>query len=394
MVTTKMISVIHVVSDLHSSSGGPSRSIVQLADALAKKEDLLISIFSQKLRATKVINPGDEKVSSLVVNTSSILSHKFSIVAFYKLYKIFKKNKPSIVHSHGIWSLHNHWAVFLARRNNIPLIIHTRGMLMTDALKFKTVKKNIVMSLFQRKDIECADILIATSKAERDSLRDLGFLKPIAVIPNGIEIKNQRNTYQERVALRQDRQRTVLFLSRIHPIKGLLNLVKAWSKISTNGWKLRIVGPDTDGHLKDVVSLADELNISDTIEYLGEVFDEEKSRLYSDSDLFILPSFSENFGVVVLEALSYGIPVITTQNAPWSDLEKYNCGWWVEGTVDSLSRAIKDAILLGDAKRNIMSLRASEYVKIYSWNLIASNTSDLYFWSVNGGDKPNFLYTD
>ena len=96
----------------------------------------------------------------------------------------------------------------------------------------------------------------------------------------------------------------------------------------------------------------------------------------------------------MLEALSYGIPVIATHGTPWSDLAKYNCGWWVEATESSLANTLQTAILIKDSERIKMSLRASEYVKIFNWNLIASNTSDLYFWSVNGGDKPNFLYTD
>jgi len=391
MALNDMISVIHVVSDLHSSSGGPSRSIVQLTDSLANNEDLLISIFSQKLINKKVINSSNDKVVILVVNSNSMLSLMFSIASFFRIYRIFKKNRPSIVHSHGIWSLHNHWAVFLARKNNIPIIIHTRGMLLPNAFKFKNIKKNISMSLFQKKDIESADVLIATSKAEQDSLRDYGFINPIAVIPNGIDIENYREISQKRVQLKEERERIILFLSRIHPIKGLINLIKVWSTIPTDGWKLRIAGPDTYGHLNEIVKLADELGISDSIEYIGEVEGKEKRRVYQDADLFILPSYSENFGIVVLEALSYGIPVITTQGTPWSDLAKFNCGWWVEGTEQSLAKTIINAITLDDYERNIMSLNASKYVKIYNWDSIANDTFNLYFWSMQKGNKPNFL---
>ena len=391
MALNDMISVIHVVSDLHSSSGGPSRSIVQLTDSLGNNDDLLISIFSQKLINQKVINSANDNVISIVINTNSMLSHMFSIKSFFRIYKTFKKNRPSIVHSHGIWSLHNHWAVLLARRNNIPIIIHTRGMMMPNAFKFKNIKKNIAMSLFQKKDIESADVLIATSKAEQDSLRNYGFFNPIAVIPNGIDIENSMKISQRGDQLQDERERIILFLSRIHPIKGLINLIKAWSTIQTDGWKLRIAGPDNYGHLDEIVKLADDLGISDSIEYIGEVEEKDKRHVYQHADLFILPSYSENFGIVVLEALSYGIPVITTYGTPWSDLNKFNCGWWVECTEKSLAKTIKKAIRLDDSERNIMSLNANEYVKIYSWNSIANDTYNLYIWCLKKGEKPNFL---
>ena len=387
-----MISVIHVVSNLHSSSGGPSRSIVQLTDALAKKEELSVTLFSQKLQGEKVMHSKESKVNNIVFKTNSRLSIKFSIVPFYRFYKLVKKNKPSIIHSHGIWTMLNHWTVFLARRNKIPYIVHTRGMLMPQALNFKTIKKNIAMMLFQRSDLKFADILIATSNAERDSLRDLGFLQPIAVIPNGIDLNHFKNTYNSRSDLKKDSQRTVLFLSRIHPIKGILNLIKAWANISTDGWRLKIAGPDEVGHLKDILLLIEELNISHSVEYIGEIIENDKSRVFKEADLFILPTLSENFGIVVLEAMLHGIPVITTKAAPWSDLEKFNYGWWVESTDSALSKALQEAILLEDNERIKMGLRAREYARGYDWNLIAKNTSDLYYWTIKGGNKPNFVY--
>jgi glycosyltransferase involved in cell wall biosynthesis len=386
------ISVIHVVPDLHSSSGGPSRSIVQLTDSLARRKEMLVTVFYQQLLGESIVHSKESRVNNAVFKTNSKLSLKFSILALYSLYKLIKKEKPLIIHSHGIWSLMNHWAAVISRRNKIPFVVHTRGMLLPKAMEYKTIKKNIAMIVFQRLDLKLADILIATSNTERDSLRDLGFIQPIAVIPNGIELSHIENNHNHIETPNEGNERIVLFLSRIHPIKGILNLIKAWANISKDGWKLRIAGPDEAGHLQDVLSLIDELNVSHSVEYIGEVFDNDKSKIFKEADLFILPTLSENFGVVVVEALSYGIPVITTHGAPWSDLEKYNCGWWVESTESALSKALQEAILLEDNERIEMGLRASEYVKIYNWSLIAKSTSDLYLWVIKGDNKPNFVY--
>lgn len=389
-----MISVVHVVASLHSSAGGPSRSITQLADSLVKKEQLDVTIFSQKLSFEKAIYSSDKRVKHIELETNSKLSMSLAITPFYKFYKLIKNDKPSLIHIHGVWSLLNHWAILIARFYNIPYFVHTRGMFLPNALKLKIFRKKIAMFFYQRIDLNHAKAIITTSYAERDSLRALGFIKPIAIIPNGIELKNDKNLYYAGNALKKKSNRTILFLSRIHPIKGLLELIEAWAKIQTQGWTLKIAGPDTDNHLREVCSLIDKLDASNSVEFIGEVYDDEKDATFKEADLFILPTRSENFGVVIIEALSYGIPVITTHNAPWSDLEKYNCGWWVEGSSVSLSKAIKHAISLEDSQRSIMSLNAREYVKIYSWNSIANDTLELYFWGVNTGLKPSFLYID
>ena len=389
-----MISVVHVVASLHSSAGGPSRSITQLADSLVKKEQLDVTIFSQKLSFEKAIYSRDRRVKHIDLETSSKLSMSLAITPFYRFYKLIKNDKPSLIHIHGVWSLLNHWAILIARFYNIPYFVHTRGMFLPNAFKLKIFRKKIAMFFYQRSDLNHAKAIITPSNAERDSLRALGFFQPIAIISNGIELKNDKNLYYAGNSLKKKSNRTILFLSRIHPIKGLIELVEAWAKIQTQGWTLKIAGPDTDNHLRDVCSLVDKLDASNSIKFVGAVYDDAKDAIFKDADLFILPTRSENFGVVIIEALSYGIPVITTHNAPWSDLEKHNCGWWVEGSAESLSKAIKHAISLEDSQRSIMSLNAREYVKIYSWNSIANDTLELYFWGVNTGLKPSFLYID
>src|SRR6185369_15513882 len=107
-----------------------------------------------------------------------------------------------------------------------------------------------------------------------------------------------------------------LFLSRIHPKKGLLNLIEAWARLRPKNWELCIAGPDETNHLAAVMRLLGSFGLERQVRFLGELWGDAKSQAFLDSDLFVLPSFSENFGLVIAEALAHGIPVITTQATP------------------------------------------------------------------------------
>lgn len=243
------------------------------------------------------------------------------------------------------------------------------------------------MALFQRSDLDIARLLIATSLQECESIRKLRLSQPVAVIPNGVDLVTSRCASDE--APRQpERVRSALFLSRIHPKKGLLNLVYAWAHLGQRGWRLRIAGPDEGGHLAEVMALARRLGISESVEYVGEVDGERKSAMYWDADLFVLPTFSENFGVVVAEALAHGLPVITTRGAPWADLETHRCGWWIDIGAEPLADALRAAMALGDEERQAMGDRGREYVRRYDWNVIARDTVAVYSWMLGKGSRP------
>ena len=252
---------------------------------------------------------------------------------------------PALVHSHGVWHPANHWAAQAARAWGVPLIIHPRGMLEPWALGQKPLKKRLALALFQRRDLESARAFVATSEMECEGLRRFGLKQPVAVIPNGVDFDDAAAS-DLGGARRQDGERIALFLSRVHPKKGVLELVQAWGQVAPAGWRLRIAGPDEGGHWGQVERLVRQLGLGARVEYLGPVEGARKAALYREADLFVLPTFSENFGVVVAEALAHGLPVITTRGAPWADLETYGCGWWIEVGVEPLVVALREAMAL------------------------------------------------
>ena len=145
-------------------------------------------------------------------------------------------------------------------------------------------------------------------------------------------------------------------------MKGLVNLVRAWAEVRPEGWEIVIVGPDEGGHRAEVTAVARELDVQE-ITWTGEVRDEAKWGLYFDADLFVLPTFSENFGIVVAEALAAGVPAITTTGAPWGVLNERRCGWWIDVGVEPLAAALREATGLSDERRAEMGRRGRSYVE-------------------------------
>jgi len=298
------------------------------------------------------------------------------------------KGRVDVVHVHGIWSLSNHWVVRLAAHLGIPVVLHLRGMLEPWALRESSIKKKIALALYQRRDIELASLLVATSEDEVINVRCAGFDNPVAMIPNGVACPREKIDFCNNSG---SNLHTVLFLSRIHPKKGLLNLVRAWSMTLCSGWKLKIVGPDHDGHLVELKRLARSLGVLDSIEFCDEADENSKWEYYSSADLFVLPTFSENFGVVVAEALASGIPVITTKEAPWKSIEEQNCGWWIDVGVEPLAETLQLAMSLADSERFAMGERGVMLSKQFDWDQIAEKTIEAYQWVLRGGVDPDFI---
>ena len=287
----------------------------------------------------------------------------------------------------------NHWAASVAYRHSIPFITHPRGMLEPWAINHKMWKKRLALILYQQRDLRTANVLVATAESEGESLRALGFRQPIAVIPNGV-CTNEFLDENEPNLAQIGGQRKVLFLSRIQGKKGLLNLIQAWAEIERQGWILQIAGPNEEGHLEKVLGLADQLGVASSVQYLGAVYGSDRVKVYKNAHLFVLPTYSENFGVVVAEALLSGLPVITTKGAPWADLETFGCGLWIDIGVKPLVTALRTAMTLSDKERKVMGERGRNYVRRFNWDDIAMQMVDVYRWVLDYGTKPDCIRLD
>lgn len=315
--------------------------------------------------------------------------------------------EPDIVHLHCIWNLYVHRMAVWCRKKRIPYVVSPHGALTPWALKFKWWKKIPAMLLYQYGDLKRADAFHVTAEAERKDIARLGLRQHVAAAPLGVNLPEERN---------EPREKILLFLSRIHPVKGLENLLRAWREISgelRSGWRIVIAGPDDVGHQQELKDLAKTLDLSVTdfsrdlqygkkqihgggevpaevyreklkrsrgeIIFTGAVYSGAKQFFYQKAKYFVLPSFSENFGVVVVEALAAGTPVLTTTGTPWKILEDRGCGLCVKPEVSALQAALKELLTLPEEKYTRMSEKSRTFVKEhYLWEKSSDKLLTLY----------------
>jgi len=378
------ISILHSIEDLDEYSGGPSRSVLGLVESLSAI-DVDIYLFTQSFLNKNSLVPKNIKHFKNF-NYQYLICKKIALPFRNGIYKFVKKKKPNLIHSHGIWLATNYWTSKVAYDFNIPHVIHTRGMLSRWSILNKNLKKKLAFFLYQKKILINASVLIATSELEYQDIRNIGLTNPVAIIPNGVSFSKEHISDDKKKS-----SNSVLFLSRVEKKKGLINLLYAWEKIKPQNWRLQIAGPDQDGHLDEIKIISKNLKIDQYIDYLGYINDELKEKIFRQSDLFVLPSFSENFGIVVAEAMSFGLPVITTNKTPWHDLNKFKCGWCIDIGIDSLVLALKSAFSLSDNQRLAMGERGRQYIQRYNWQNIAHDMKLTYLWTLKKIDQPSFI---
>lgn len=278
--------------------------------------------------------------------------------------------KPNLVHINGIWSPQN-WGFQKAAENlGIKVIVSPHGMLEPWILRHNVWKKKAALFLYQKKAVQRAAYLHATAQMEADNIQALGFENPVCIIPNGIdmsEVKGIKTYYGTR---------KMVFLSRIHPKKGIELLLEAWGICDTNGWILEIAGNGDDNYIAELNKSAQNLK---NVFFVGSKYGESKWDFLRSADIMVLPTHSENFGIVVAEALAIGVPVITTQGTPWEDLETYHCGWWIELSVSNLEKTIAKAINSSSNELETMGVQGRQLVADkYDIKLVTSKVVDFY----------------
>jgi glycosyltransferase involved in cell wall biosynthesis len=267
-------------------------------------------------------------------------------------------------------------------------------MLAPAALAISKWKKKLVWQLWQKSALKAADCIHATAASEYEEIRAIGLKNPVAVIPNGIDVP----PLMDRGLASHDMKgcRTILSLGRLHPKKSLDVLIRAWAKLEQQypDWRLRIVGPSEGGHEDELRSLTQSLGIKRlTIE--GPIYGRDKFSVYQATDIFVLPTRNENFGIAVAEALAAGVPVISTKGAPWSGLVNERCGWWIDHGEDPLVQALRIAMETDHRVLRDMGQRGRSWMeRDFGWKGVATEMAAVYTWMRNGGPMPNSVRID
>jgi glycosyltransferase involved in cell wall biosynthesis len=295
-----------------------------------------------------------------------------------------------IVHTHGLWLMPNVTAGRVAAATGTPLVVSPRGMLAPEALAFSARKKQLFWQFLQGPAYALAAVWHATSAAEAGDIRNFGIRSPIAIIPNGIDVSTNSRVPKPR----ESKLRGILYLGRLHPKKGLPDLLAAWSHLADErpDWILRIVGPDEGGHRAELKKMVLEWGVP-RVTFDGPVYGAEKALVLRDADLFVLPTQNENFGIAVAEALAAGIPAIVSRGAPWPGLETERCGWWVERGIEPLVSALRDAMALSDEERHVMGKRGRALMaRDFDWDRIAHDMRSVYEWVLGNAERPSMVH--
>ena len=224
-----------------------------------------------------------------------------------------------------------------------------------------------------------------TALREKNDCQSFGIQRPYTIIPNGINLDHFSDLPAPIVADRiwpvLKGKTVILFLSRISPQKGLDMLIPAWDVVRQKFPEaiLVVAGSDYMGYSKVIHKLADQSIFPESIIFTGNVWHEKKLTLYSRANLFILPSYTENFGNVVAEALACETPVITTKAAPWQDLEKKDCGRWINVNQLSIIQALIEMIEKPEKERREMGKRGRQLIlDKYTWDIAARKMIRVY----------------
>lgn len=258
-----------------------------------------------------------------------------------EMLEALKNFGPDIVHLHGLWTFPSIAAYRCCKIVGCPLVVSAHGMLTPVALTYSRRRKQLARWLYQDRVLRSAALLHATSEDEATSYRALRLQNPVELIGLGMNVVPVPDTGRDSII------RRVLFLGRLHHKKGIDWLIEAWVRLESDfpDWMLSIAGP-TEPRYADEIELLKQICVGKRVTFLGPLYGEDKNRYMAGSDLFVLPSRSENFGLTVAESLMMEVPVIATKGTPWSGLVANNAGWWIEPGAASLEATMREAMNL------------------------------------------------
>jgi glycosyltransferase involved in cell wall biosynthesis len=390
-VDQNLYDVRNIISSLDNPAAGTTYSVQGLCEATAAagvSTNLLTLAYSE----TKMLLSTTPNLRIVKFPATTRMGTVGRRLGYSRaMFDYCRYNRVKLLHLHGLWMLPNIIPGLIAIKSNTPYMISPHGMLGEEALRFSSRKKRIMLTLGQQKVLSNATCIRATAPSEVEAIRAFGLNQPIALLPNGVDIPFD---YPFPIDGHSS-QKYLLFLGRVHPIKGLKNLINAWATQADRfpNWSLRIVGPDEGNHKNELNKLVTDISAQRvTIE--DAVFGENKVRIMSEAGVFVLPSLVENFAMAVAESLGFGVPVISSKGAPWAGLEEHHCGWWVDADVETLSATLARAMSLSHDERTAMGMRGRNWImRDFAWQGIGQRTRAVYDWMVgNGGPTQDLIF--
>lgn len=338
--------------------------------------------------------------------------------------------KADLLYAATLWKYPSWAALQWAERTGKPMMVAPHGSLDAWALRNAVWKKRIAAALFKNRQLNKAACLRALCQSEADAFRAYGLTQPIAIIPNGVEIPEGDLKKPEAGNLKPETggRKTLLFLGRIHPKKGLPNLIRAFAQSrgsrveGREPWQLVIAGWDQGGHEAELIQLCEELGLKSAVTdaeqrpgqlklkiegerraldarhssldsavlFFGPAFGRDKEDLLRNVDAFVLPSFSEGLPMSVLEGWSYGLPVVMTPECNLPEGFAADAAIRIETSAESIAEGLSTLFSMNDADLMTMGAKGRGLVEErFTWKSVASQMREVYDWMLGGGVAPS-----
>lgn len=291
-------------------------------------------------------------------------------------------SRYDLLHIHAIFSYVSTIAMAIARCKHVPYIVVPHGLLSEWSLEQSSLKKQIYLRLIEEKNLKYSQAIHLTSQQEQQEFINLAFSIPSFVLPLGIFlpslIPNARSRLRQILNIPAD-EPVILFLSRLHPKKGLHYLIPALGKVTHHRFTFILAGSGDKEYEAEVESLLLTNGIRHRTYLAGFATGEIKNLFIQGSDLFTLTSHSENFGIVVLETLAVGLPVLLTPGvALASVVEEYQLGYVSLLDVSAIAFAIENYLSHPQADQDMGDRARQMILKQYTWDKIAARTVEIY----------------
>ncbi len=381
--------ILHIVPSLSAEMGGPTEVVINLVHSLrelgveseiATTNDDVDSVLSVPLG----VRTDFRGVPCWFFPRSALRKRQYIFSWEMTSWLWQNVTRYDMLDIHYLFTYSSTCAAAICRARGRPYTLRTIGQLAPWSLSQSAFRKRLYTALIEKYNLNRAGAIHCTTPGEAEDVRRYGVKAPTVVIPLGVTLPaahpESRAELRRRCGVGPDVP-LILFLSRIHPKKRVELLLETLRLLRAKGSpvELAVVGRGEPEYEESLKRLAVELEISAQTHWLGFLQGRDKEIALAGADVFALPSYSENFGIAVAEALAARLPAVITpeiQIAP--DLESFDAGMVVPGTAESFAGAI-EALLSAPARRAELAKNGLRLVEAkYSWKLAAEHCFGVY----------------
>jgi len=392
--------VLHIIPSLSPEWGGPTDALINFVYHL------------RQLGVEAEVITTNDSFSSPEISLEKWIEFQKIPVCFFPCTLRFKAFAPSLrlktwlqqnlfqydlIHNHYLFSYSPTVAASLARQYDIPYVMSTIGQLTPWALAQSRLKKKVYTHFIERKNPNYAAAIHCTTIGEAQDVTNFGIQTPKLILPLGVSpqetLPNARQQLHQNYNIPDDRL-ILLFLSRLHYKKRPDLLLEALSKLPSDlpPTHLILAGSGEPDYCRYLQTCVEAAGLAQRVTFTGFVTGHQKAELLQGTDLFVLPSFSENFGIAVAEALLAGLPAIITEGIQLSpDVQQAQAGLVIPSDLDSLRSALEKLIRSPELRKTLGANAQKLAQTKYHWPTITQSLIQAYQQILSGEFQGNFF---